>query len=58
MKPRVEDLVGRRDRIGLDLRLPAQSVLHVQVRRGLPLVLHEDGRLGLRDALRARLLDA
>ena len=29
---RVEDLIGRRDRIGLDLRFPAQAVLHVQVR--------------------------
>ena len=52
-----EDLVGWSDRIGLDLRFPSQSVLHVERRAGLPGVLDEHGRLGLRDLLRTGLLD-
>ena len=54
---REENLIGRRDRFGLDLRFPSQSVLNVEFRRGLPTVLDEHGGLGLRDFLRPSLLD-
>src|SRR6266852_3312295 len=54
---RVEDLIGRSDRVGLDLRFPPQPVLHVEIGRGLPTVLREYRGLLLGNALRARLLD-
>ena len=57
MNGRVEHLFARRDQVGLQLRLPAQAVADRQVRVRLPLVLHEERRLRLRDVLRARLLD-
>ena len=53
---REEDLVGRRDRVGLDLRFPPQPELERQVGHRLPEVLEEDRRLSLRDLLRARLV--
>src|SRR5439155_25971238 len=47
----------RRDRVGLDLRLPAQPVVQRQTRIRLPGVLEEYGQLALHEILGARLLD-
>ena len=48
--------LGRRDRVRLDLRIPTQAVAQGQIRADLPLVLHEERRLQLRDGLRAGVL--
>ena len=50
--------LGRRDRVRLDLRVPAQAVAHGQIRADLPLVLDEDRRLQLRNGLRAGVFGA
>ena len=53
MKGAKKTWLGRRDRVRLDLRVPAQAVAHGQIRADLPLVLNEERRLQLRNGLRA-----
>ena len=55
--PAIEQLIARRDHVGLMLRLPADAVRDRQVAGRLPFVLDEERRLDLRDRLRARLFD-
>ena len=55
MKPREEDIGRICDRVGLNLRLPAQSIVDRQSAGHLPAVLHEQGQFVLRDALGARV---
>ena len=55
-KRREEDLFRRRNRVRLDLRIPAQAVAQCQVPADLPFVLHEERGLELLNGLRAGIL--
>src|SRR4029077_18894602 len=53
---RKEYLRGRRDRRRLNLAFPAQTVTENQVAPDLPFILHEHGRLQLRNGLGAGIV--
>src|SRR5207244_3862898 len=52
-KRREEYFAGGRNGIRLDLGVPAQPITHSQAGANLPLILREQGRLPLRQILRA-----
>ena len=54
---RKEDLVGRGDHVGLDLRFPAQAHLHGETAIRLPGILEKKRRLFLGDGLGAGFFD-